>query len=155
MGSTLDNLKRDYYLSVVPGALPTMTLTDLEYLFYTSPPSGGGGGFTPTAWTDITSFPAGAAATVDPTIPTLQIRKDLADVARIKGRIDFSGIIGAGSTVCTLPAAFAPARIQQFTTRFPTAVCRVQINQDGTIFLTAATAAGNQLYLDGITYLLT
>jgi len=154
MAKTLDNLKRDYYLSVVPGATQQMTLTDLEILFYTNPPAGGGG-FSPTAWTDITSFPAGAAATVDPTIPTLQIRKDLADVARLKGRIDFSAIIGAGSTIFTVPAGFAPSRIQQFTTRFPTAVCRVQFNQDGTVFLTAATAAGNQLYLDGITYMLT
>lgn len=153
MGKTLDQLKREYYLSVVPGATELMTLTDLEVLFYTSPPSGGGG-FTPTAWTDITSFAVGAAATVDPTIPSLQIRKDLADVARIKGRVDFSGIIGAGTTFMTLPAAFAPTKIQQFTTRFPTAVCRITILQDGTVQLSAATAAGNQLYLDGLTYML-
>lgn len=113
-------------------------------------------GFTPGAWTDITNIASGAAATVDITIPTLQVRKEQTDIVRIKGRLDFSGapVIAAASPILTVPAAFIPLRQQQVIARYPTAVVRVFINTDGTLNINTATSAGTQMALDGITYYL-
>lgn len=154
MVSALDDLKFEYYLANVAGATRQMSLSDLEYQYFTSPPAGGGGGFTPGAWTAISTFNASAGATVDATISALRVRKEQTDIARLKGGVDFSGIISAGTSIMTMPAGFIPAKNVVLVARLPTVFTRVIILSDGTVTLNVATSAGTTLNLDGLTYTL-
>ena len=58
MSPTLDDLKRAYYLTQAPGALMSDSLADLEYKFFSNPPSFDYSKTTdimniPNAWTEI------------------------------------------------------------------------------------------------------
>lgn len=148
MSKTLDDLKKDFYLNHVIGATPTMSISDLETLFFADPMNAMAG-----PWVAITNVVAGVAATANPTTEFIpQARTEVGNTVRMRGRFDISAIIGANNTLFTLPVGYEPSRIVAFSSRLSTTMVRMLVNMDGTVVINSATAAGQQLYIDGLTY---
>lgn len=69
-----------------------------------------GGGSTPGAWTNITSFASGVAATGGSyNTPSCRLGADGSTV-QLRGVISVTSTVSAGATALTLPAGFAPTK---------------------------------------------
>lgn len=106
------------------------------------------------AWTDytlISAFAAGMGQTADQTMDQGGIRAEPGGILRLRGALDATGVIAAGTTAFTLPAGLRPGKSRRVLCRLGSAAVRLLVNPDGTCQLSAATSAGAQLLLDGIT----
>jgi hypothetical protein len=108
----------------------------------------------PGAWVELTSFAANVTQTADATAAPGGSRLiEDASAVRLRGQVDYTGAVGAGTSSFTLDEAFRPARIKRVSARLSSGtMVRLTISPDGTVAANAAGSAGVQLYLDGVTY---
>jgi hypothetical protein len=108
----------------------------------------------PGSWTDVTSFAANVTQTADPTSSPAGARLvENGTAVRVRGKVDYTGTVGAGTTSFTLDPAFRPVKVKTTSARFSSgSMVRLIVNADGTVVINTACSAGVQLYLDGVTY---
>lgn len=107
-----------------------------------------------SAWTALAAFAAGIGQTADAAMDPGGCRTEPGGLVRLRGALDATGVIAAGAVAFTLPAGHWPAKTRRVPVRLATTMTRLTVAPDGTCALSNATAAGNQLLLDGITFTL-
>lgn len=125
---------------------------------------GSGGGSTPGAWTNITSFAAGVAAAGGAyNTPSCRLGADGSTV-QLRGVINITSSVSAGSTALTLPAGFRPTKTVGVAVSGTQSGGAASFNGSATIASTGALApagsafsasgGGEAIFLDDVTFTL-
>ncbi|MGJ3228927.1 hypothetical protein ACQEUV_26760 [Micromonospora aurantiaca (nom. illeg.)] len=112
---------------------------------------GGGGGAAPPSALD--ELAPGAGMTLDPTKPAASRLEHGGEVGRLRGTLTATGAVASGSVLATIDnAAHRPQSVVQCIARYTGGGNKLSVNPDGTITYQASFTAGQQLWLDSITY---
>lgn len=130
-------------LLVRPAAL-TQRVTAVEAVI------GGGSVGPPTPWAPGTGFAANTSDVAD----AVETRVDPGSaVARLHGKLDFTGTVAAGATLFTVASAARPTKTQRLAALTQGSVAgTLTVTAGGAVSIDQAYAAGDTLLLDGVAW---